>query len=104
MLRNHGTWYMLIVAFLFAMSVNFDKMVILNSNPFFGMAPALCATGGAFILTCLFTHLLREQVFAEIIGCYRSNPHIRAPCIPVEEVYRAYYFYRCIHCHRGCVH
>jgi drug/metabolite transporter (DMT)-like permease len=50
MLRNRGSWYMLIVAFLFAVSINFDKIAMLNSDPFFGMALTVLAIGIAFIL------------------------------------------------------
>jgi drug/metabolite transporter (DMT)-like permease len=49
MLRNRGSWYMLIVAFLFAVSINFDKIAMLNSDPFFGMALTVLAIGGAFV-------------------------------------------------------
>jgi len=50
MLRNRGSWYMLIVAFLFAASINYDKIAMLNSDPVFGMAFTLLAIGGAFVL------------------------------------------------------
>jgi drug/metabolite transporter (DMT)-like permease len=55
MLRNHGSWYMLIVAFLFALSINFDKIALLNSDPFFGMALTVLAIGGTFILLAAYT-------------------------------------------------
>ena len=50
MMRNRGSWYMLIVAFLFAVSINFDKIALLNSDPFFGMALAVFTIGIAFLL------------------------------------------------------
>ena len=34
--RNKGIFYMLIVAFLWSISINFDKLVILNSDTIFG--------------------------------------------------------------------
>jgi drug/metabolite transporter (DMT)-like permease len=49
MLRSRGSWYMLIVAFLFAASINYDKIAMLNSDPVFGMAFTLLAIGAAFI-------------------------------------------------------
>jgi uncharacterized membrane protein len=49
MLRSRGSWYMLIVAFLFAASINYDKIAMLNSDPVFGMAFTLLAIGTAFI-------------------------------------------------------
>ncbi len=36
MFRDKGVFYMLIVAFLFSISANFDKLVVINSDPFFG--------------------------------------------------------------------
>jgi drug/metabolite transporter (DMT)-like permease len=50
MLRNRGSWYMLIVALLFAVSINFDKNAMLNSDPFFGMALTVLTIGVAFML------------------------------------------------------
>ncbi|MDD1703663.1 MAG: DMT family transporter [Methanoregula sp.] len=49
MFRSRGSWYMLIVAFLFAVSINFDKMALLNSDPVFGMAFTLLFISGGFI-------------------------------------------------------
>jgi drug/metabolite transporter (DMT)-like permease len=54
MLRNRGSWYMLIVAFLFAVSINFDKIAMLNSDPFFGMALTVLAIGMAFVLIATY--------------------------------------------------
>jgi drug/metabolite transporter (DMT)-like permease len=48
MVQNRGTWYMLIVAFLFAISINEDKIAMLNSDPVFGMAFTLLIVSGAF--------------------------------------------------------
>jgi len=50
MLRNRGSWYMLIVACLFAVSINFDKIAMLNSDPFFGMALTVLTIGVVFVL------------------------------------------------------
>jgi drug/metabolite transporter (DMT)-like permease len=48
MVQNRGSWYMLIVAFLFAASINCDKIAMLNSDPVFGMAFTLLIISGAF--------------------------------------------------------
>ena len=48
MIQNRGSWYMLIVAFLFAASINYDKIAMLNSDPVFGMAFTLLIISGAF--------------------------------------------------------
>jgi uncharacterized membrane protein len=45
---------MLIVAFLFAVSINFDKIAMLNSDPFFGMALTVLAIGMAFVLIAAY--------------------------------------------------
>jgi drug/metabolite transporter (DMT)-like permease len=55
MLRNRGSWYMLIVAFLFAVSINFDKIALLNSDPFFGMALTVLAIGAAFVFMSAYS-------------------------------------------------
>lgn len=48
MIGNRGSWYMLIVAFLFAASINYDKIAMLSSDPIFGMAFTLLIISGAF--------------------------------------------------------
>jgi uncharacterized membrane protein len=48
MVQNRGSWYMLIVAFLFAASINEDKIAMLNSDPVFGMAFTLLIISAAF--------------------------------------------------------
>jgi drug/metabolite transporter (DMT)-like permease len=50
MVQNRGSWYMLIVAFLFAASINYDKIAMLNSDPVFGMAFTLLFISGAFAI------------------------------------------------------
>jgi drug/metabolite transporter (DMT)-like permease len=55
MMRNRGSWYMLIVAFLFAVSINFDKIALLNSDPFFGMALTVMTIGIALLVMALYS-------------------------------------------------
>jgi drug/metabolite transporter (DMT)-like permease len=50
MVLNRGSWYMLIVAFLFAASINEDKIAMLNSDPVFGMAFTLLIISAAFAI------------------------------------------------------
>jgi len=45
MFRNRASWYMLIVALLFALSINYDKVGMENSNPVFGMSFTLLFIG-----------------------------------------------------------
>jgi len=61
MMRNRGSWYMLIVAFLFAVSINFDKIALLNSDPFFGMALTVMSIGIAFLLISAYSHTVNTR-------------------------------------------
>jgi uncharacterized membrane protein len=61
MFRNRGSWYMLIVAFLFAVSINFDKLVLLNSDPFFGMALTVFMIGIAFLTVSVYFRYARRN-------------------------------------------
>ncbi|HVN74377.1 MAG TPA: EamA family transporter [Methanoregula sp.] len=60
MLQNRGSWYMLIVAFLFAVSINFDKIALLNSDAVFGMALTLGLIGGALLVMASIRFLYRR--------------------------------------------
>jgi drug/metabolite transporter (DMT)-like permease len=74
MVQNRGSWYMLIVAFLFAVSINFDKVTLLNSDPFFGMALTVLSIGIAFLLV---------SAYSPIAG--RRSPPDRSPHGPDQE-------------------
>ena len=69
MIRNPGSWYMLIVAFLFAASINYDKIAMLNSDPVFGMA---------------FTLLIISSAFAVIVVISQKSA-ARSPPVPAER-------------------
>lgn len=56
-LRNRGSWYMLIVALLFAVSINYDKIALLNSDPFFGMALTVLSIGVSFVLISAYSRI-----------------------------------------------
>jgi drug/metabolite transporter (DMT)-like permease len=60
MMRNRASWYMLLVAFLFAVSINFDKIALLNSDPFFGMALTVMSIGIAFLLLSAYSLMARR--------------------------------------------
>ncbi len=49
MLRDKGVLYMLVVAFLFSISGNYDKLVVINSDPVFGQALKWLFVGSAFL-------------------------------------------------------
>jgi drug/metabolite transporter (DMT)-like permease len=56
MVQNRGSWNMLIVAFLFAASINYDKIAMLNSDPVFGMAFTLLIISGAFVVIVMLSN------------------------------------------------
>jgi drug/metabolite transporter (DMT)-like permease len=55
MMQTPGSWYMLIVAFLYAASINYDKISMLNSDPVFGMVFTLLIISGGFILIAVIS-------------------------------------------------
>lgn len=63
MIRNRGSWYMLIVAVLFAFSINFDKIVLMNSDPIFGMALTVSLIGWSFLLISVYPFVARWKEF-----------------------------------------
>jgi len=70
MAENRGSWYMLIVAFLFSASINYDMTAMLNPDPVLGMVFTLLIISGVFVVLVTISkknagpHLLRhdEQV------------------------------------------
>jgi uncharacterized membrane protein len=48
---------MLIVALLFAVSINYDKIALLNSDPFLGMALTIAVIGVSFILVSAYSRI-----------------------------------------------
>ena len=51
--RNKGIFYMLIVAFLYSISSNFDKLVVLNSDTTFGSSMMWLLVGMLFLIMSL---------------------------------------------------
>jgi drug/metabolite transporter (DMT)-like permease len=83
MLRNRGSWYMLIVAFLFAVSINFDKIAMLNSDPFFGMALTVLAIGMAFVLISAYSLISgRNSSLQKAADCAYPEPVSQSPAFP----------------------
>jgi len=86
MLRNRGSWYMLIVAFLFAVSINFDKIAMLNSDPFFGMALTVLAIGMAFVLMSAYSLISgRNSSLQKAVDCAYPEPVTQSPAFPQRE-------------------
>jgi drug/metabolite transporter (DMT)-like permease len=69
MMRNRASWYMLLVAFLFAVSINFDKIALLNSDPFFGMALTVMSIGIAFLLISAYSLMIRRNKNKDLPPC-----------------------------------
>lgn len=62
MLRNKGILYMILVAFLFSISSNFDKLVVTNSDPIFGSSIVSLLLGLSFlIISSIQTQGIRED-------------------------------------------
>ncbi len=53
---NRAILYMLIVAFLFSISANFDKIVVKNSDPYFGHSMVFLLIGGCFFGISVVNH------------------------------------------------
>ena len=86
MLRNRGSWYMLIVAFLFAVSINFDKIAMLNSDPFFGMALTVLAIGVAFVLMAAYSLISHQYLsLQKPVDCAYPGPVSRSPAFPQRK-------------------
>jgi len=54
-MNNRGTLYMLIVAFLFSISSNYDKLVVQNSDPIFSSATVFLFLGISFLIISWIT-------------------------------------------------
>jgi drug/metabolite transporter (DMT)-like permease len=86
MMQNRASWYMLLVAFLFAVSINFDKIALLNSDPFFGMALTVSSIGIAFLL--LFAYSLSVRRFRNTDlppGPLKKSEHQETPAGSVPQ-------------------
>ena len=87
MMRNHGSWYMLIVAFLFAISINFDKIVLLNSDPFFGMALTVTTIGIALLIIFAYTrYAVRKKLHIHSSGD-ADGAVLQARAMPVKQFF-----------------
>ncbi len=99
-LRNRGSWYMLIVALLFAVSINYDKIALLNSDPFFGMALTVLSIGVSFVLISAYSRIsVQEKSFKK--PAEREEP-VSVPesrKSSPEKIFDYFLYYRRICCH-----
>jgi drug/metabolite transporter (DMT)-like permease len=79
MISHPGVLGMLVVAFLYAVAINFDKMVVLNSDPYFGSGFVILLLGLSFAILAalerygLLPALLRSTALAEGSKLPREN-------------------------------
>lgn len=66
--RNKGAFYMLMIAFLYSISVNFDKLVVLNSDPIFGSFTVYLLLGISFLGISLVKKRGVREVYRKNLG------------------------------------
>ncbi len=76
---------MLIVAFLFAVSINFDKIAMLNSDPFFGMALTVLAIGVAFVLMAAYSLISGRNILQKQDDTLSPAPVSGFPAFPQRK-------------------
>jgi drug/metabolite transporter (DMT)-like permease len=79
MISHPGVLAMLGVAFIFAIAVNFDKMIVLNSDPVFGSCIEFLLLGSAFVLMSLMKTGSSVPFFCKLL---RKTPP-NSPDLPV---------------------
>jgi drug/metabolite transporter (DMT)-like permease len=87
MMKNRGSWYMLIVAFIFAVSINFDKIVLLNSDPFFGMALTITTIGIALLLMSAYSLYAGRKRLQILSPGDTDEAVLQARAIPVRKFF-----------------
>ncbi len=66
-LKNRGILYMLAVALLYSLSANYDKRVVLNSDPIFGSSMIFLFIGGSFWVISRVRRAAKEKTFQKNI-------------------------------------
>lgn len=87
MMKNHGSWYMLIVAFLFAVSINFDKIALLNSDPFFGMALTVTTVGIALLFISAYSRYASRKILQVHPSGDADGAVLQTKTIPVKQFF-----------------
>lgn len=68
MIREQGVLSMLLVAFLYAISIGFDKMVVLSSDTVFGSGIVYAVLGSAFLAIFLIRRQMQDRPSKESMG------------------------------------
>lgn len=79
MIRSPGVCSMLAVAFLYAVAVNFDKIAVKNSDPFFGAAMTMLLIGIAFVPIAAWRRCRNRPVCS---AGARVHPAVGLPAAP----------------------
>lgn len=87
MMRNRGSWYMLIVAFLFAVSINFDKIALLNSDPFFGMALTVMTIGIALLVIVAYSRYVGRNEYPDHAYGSVDESALPARALPARQFF-----------------
>ncbi|MFA4860054.1 EamA family transporter [Methanoregula sp.] len=75
MIGHPGVLAMLVVAFLYAVAINFDKMGVQNSDPVFGAGITMLLIGLAFVPIALYRRARNRQKISQVTA---GNPAARS--------------------------
>jgi len=67
--KNRGVLYMLIVSLLYAVAINFDKIIVLNSDPVFGSAIT------CLVLGVVFSGISQSTMVRDLVGTVMTPMH-----------------------------
>lgn len=87
MLQNRGSWYMLTVAFLFAISINFDKIALLNSDPFFGMSLTVTTIGIAYLIIAAYFRYTGRKISPDFSNRNADVTVLPSRTMPVRKFF-----------------
>lgn len=84
MVSHPGISSMLVVSFLYAIAIGFDKMVVLSSDTVFGSGVVCLVIGSAFLVVCLLKRWSGTRMAGTV---YRSPaPAAGSPCCPLRNL------------------
>jgi drug/metabolite transporter (DMT)-like permease len=71
--KNRGVLSMLVVSLIYAVAINFDKIIVTNSDPVFGSAVA------CFVLGLSFAGMSRSARLRDLVNPIIASPHLGSP-------------------------
>jgi len=82
--KNRGVLSMLVVSLIYAVAINFDKIIVTNSDPVFGSAIA------CFVLGLSFSGMSRSARMRDLVNPIIASPHHginrNGPAIPAKPL------------------